>query len=75
MENIFKLKHFGQFVNEAVRTKDEAKAFDLIASYLSRKMGETLYPYPFFEMYTKKDEQPASVKDITLTVKSLFVLT
>ena len=55
MENIFKLKHFGQFVNEAVRTKDEAKAFDLIASYLSRKMGETLYPYPFFEMYTKKD--------------------
>ena len=55
MENIFKLKHFEQFVNEAVRTKDEAKAFDLIASYLSRKMGETLYPYPFFEKYTKKD--------------------
>ena len=55
MENIFKLKHFGQFINEAVRSKDESKAFDLIASFLSRKMGETLYPYPFFEKYTKKD--------------------
>jgi hypothetical protein len=55
MENIFKLKQFNEFVNEAVRTKDEAKAFDLIASYISRKMGENLYPYPFFEMYKKSD--------------------
>lgn len=55
MENIFKLKQFEQFINEAVRSKDESKAFDLIASFLSRKMGETLYPYPFFEKYTKKD--------------------
>ena len=55
MENIFNLKNFTEFVNEAVRTKDAPKAFDLIASYISRKMGEQLYPYPEFERYSKSD--------------------
>jgi len=55
MENIFNLKNFTEFVNEAVRTKDAPKAFDLIASYISRKMGEQLYAYPEFERYSKSD--------------------
>jgi hypothetical protein len=63
MINKFKLKVFEEFVatkkqtsvNEAFSAANLEKAFALIASYLERQMGETLYPYPEVEVFSKND--------------------
>lgn len=55
MQKTFKLKLFEEFVNESISSKSTGRAFDLIKSYLERKMGEVLYAYPEVELYTKND--------------------
>lgn len=55
MQKTFKLQLFEEFINESISSKNANRAFDLIKSYLERKMGEALYAYPEVELYTKSD--------------------
>ena len=59
MINKFNLKQFNEFVatsvNEGFSDKGLDKAFDLIKSYLEKKLGEALYAYPEVELYSKSD--------------------
>ena len=53
--SIYKLKSYSDFVNEKFATSSLDSAFSLIHSYLEKKIGNTLYPYPESENFSKAD--------------------
>lgn len=62
------IKSFYEFVNEnyqineAFSIKTAEKAYELIANFLSKKMGSVLNGYPWLEEYTKADGQKGTGK-------------
>ena len=52
---MFKLKNLDEFIYEGINPGQMNSAFELIKSYLEKKLGSTLYEYPEIELFTKSD--------------------
>jgi hypothetical protein len=52
---LYKLKNINEFIAEKFSTGSIGSAYSLIQSYLEKKLGAMLYPYPEEENFSKSD--------------------